>query len=128
MRGTRQSEQLSDRELDRQGEIAERRPHPVPDIPPGEFRWKRYVATGLFDNDKKLKDYTEEEWDTPLYKTGFKPPNPTEEWPPTSYYEGIIPRLERTFLSKDSRDARTYRKLLIKWWLRPPARYAMAGD
>ena len=48
----------------------------------GEVRWKRYVATGLFDNDKKLKDYSEEEWDTLLYKTGFKPPNPTKEWPP----------------------------------------------
>ncbi|WP_235613204.1 excinuclease ABC subunit UvrA [Paenibacillus sp. LC231] len=83
-----------------------------PTFRPGEFRWKRYVATGLFDNDKKLKDYTEEEWDTLLYKTGFKPPNPTEEWPPTSYYEGIIPRLERTFLSKDSRDARTYREAI----------------
>lgn len=83
-----------------------------PTFHPGEVRWKRYVATGLFDNDKKLKDYSEEEWDTLLYKTGFKPPIPTKEWPPTSYYEGIIPRIERTFLSKDSRDSRAYREAI----------------
>lgn len=83
-----------------------------PTFHPGEVRWKRYVATGLFDNDKKLKDYSPDEWDTLLYKSGFKPPNPTAEWPPTSFYEGIIPRIERTFLSKDSRDSRTYKEAI----------------
>ena len=83
-----------------------------PTFRPGEVRWKRYVATGLFDNDKKLKDYTEDEWDTLLYKTGFKPPNPTAEWPPTSKYEGLIPRIERTFLAKDSRDAKLYKSVI----------------
>lgn len=81
-----------------------------PTFRPGEFRWKRYVCTGLFDNDKKLKDYTEDEWDTLLYKTGFKPPNPTEGWPTTSKYEGIIPRIERSFLSKECRDAALYKE------------------
>ncbi|MFT9846368.1 ATP-binding cassette domain-containing protein [Aneurinibacillus sp. REN35] len=83
-----------------------------PTFRPGEVRWKRYVATGLFDNHKKLKDYSEEEWDTLLYKTGFKPPNPTDEWPPTSMYEGIIPRIERTFLHKDSRDTQRYKEAI----------------
>lgn len=83
-----------------------------PTFKPGEFRWKRYVCTGLFDNDKKLKDYTEEEWDTLLYKTGFKPPHPTEGWPQTSKYEGIVPRIIRSFLSKDSRDAELYKEAI----------------
>lgn len=81
-----------------------------PTFRPGEFRWKRYVCTGLFDNDKKLRDYTDDEWDTLLYKTGFKPSNPTDGWPPTSKYEGVIPRIERSFLSKESRDARLYKE------------------
>ena len=34
-----------------------------PTFYPGGFRWKRYVSTGLFDNDKKIKDYTEQELD-----------------------------------------------------------------
>ncbi|QTL97527.1 ATP-binding cassette domain-containing protein [Iocasia frigidifontis] len=80
-----------------------------PTFRPGQFRWKRYVSTGLFDNDKKIKDYTEEEWDTLLYKKGFKPPNPTDEWPPTSEYEGIIPRIERSFLKKETKSAKTYK-------------------
>lgn len=81
-----------------------------PTFRPGDFRWKRYVCTGLFDNDKKLKDYTEDEWDTLLYKSGFKPPHPTEGWPTTSMYEGVIPRITRSFLSKDSRDSKLYKE------------------
>ncbi|GIP25770.1 thiamine ABC transporter permease [Paenibacillus sp. J23TS9] len=80
-----------------------------PTFRPGEFRWKRYVCTGLFDNDKKLKDYTEDEWNTLLYKSGFKPPHPTEGWPGTSKYEGILPRIRRSFLSKESRDSEQYK-------------------
>ncbi|UFJ40849.1 excinuclease ABC subunit UvrA [Brevibacillus humidisoli] len=83
-----------------------------PTFRPGEVRWKRYVCTGLFDNDKKLRDYTEDEWDTLLYKTGFKPPNPTKDWPPTSLYEGVVPRIKRTFLDKDSRDSVRYKEAI----------------
>ncbi|MFC0215245.1 hypothetical protein ACFFK0_22900 [Paenibacillus chartarius] len=84
-----------------------------PTFRPGEVRWKRYVCTGLFDNDKKLKLFTEEEMDTLLYKAGFKPPNPTEGWPPTSFYEGVVPRIKRTFLHKDSsRDAERYKEVI----------------
>lgn len=76
-----------------------------PTFMPGDFRWKRYVCTGLFDNDKKLKDYTDDEMDMLLYQTGFKPPHPTREWPSTSLYEGVVPRIKRTFLDKDSKSA-----------------------
>ncbi|MBI6874449.1 ATP-binding cassette domain-containing protein [Clostridium aciditolerans] len=81
-----------------------------PTFEPGGWRWKRYVCTGLFDNDKKLKDYSSDEWDTLLYKTGFKPPNPTNGWPTTSKYEGIVPRIERTFLNKESRGVKLYKE------------------
>ncbi|GIP36599.1 excinuclease ABC subunit UvrA [Paenibacillus sp. J2TS4] len=84
-----------------------------PTFKPGDWRWKRYVCTGLFDNDKKLKDYTKDEMDTLLYKTGFKPPHPTKDWPPTSLYEGVVPRIKRTFLDKDdSRDAARYKEAI----------------
>lgn len=81
-----------------------------PTFYPGGVRWKRYVDTGLFDNDKKLKFYSSEEMDTLLYKSGFKPPNPTKDFPPTSQYEGIIPRIQRTFLSRSSRDSKKYKQ------------------
>ncbi|MFB5678312.1 ATP-binding cassette domain-containing protein [Paenibacillus terreus] len=76
-----------------------------PTFMPGDFRWKRYVCTGLFDNDKKLKDYEDDEMDMLLYQSGFKPPHPTKEWPSTALYEGIVPRIKRTFLNKDSKSA-----------------------
>nr|WP_054875006.1 excinuclease ABC subunit UvrA [Oxobacter pfennigii] len=79
-----------------------------PTFYPGGVRWKRYIHTGLFDNDKKLKDYTPDELDTLLYKSGFKPANATGEWPPTSKYEGVIPRIKRTYLSRNCRDAKRY--------------------
>lgn len=97
-----------DRLIDRQKSLNEGAVR-FPTFRPGEFRWKRYVSTGLFDNNKKLKDYRGDEWDTLLYKTGFKPPNPTRDWPPTSTYEGIIPRIERSFLSKESKEAALYK-------------------
>lgn len=78
-----------------------------PTFRPGEWRWKRYVCSGLFDNDKKLRDYTEEEWDTLLYKTDLKIKDPGPGWPPTSKYEGIIPRFERSFLAKESEEGKT---------------------
>lgn len=81
-----------------------------PTFYPGGVRWKRYVTTGLFDNDKKIKDYTMDELDILLYQSGFKPQNPTKDWPPTSMYEGLIPRITRTFLSKNSRGTEQYRK------------------
>ncbi|WNC12113.1 excinuclease ABC subunit UvrA [Brevibacillus brevis] len=83
-----------------------------PTFRPGDFRWKRYVSTGLFDNDKKLKDYTDDEMDTLLFKNGFKPTHPTKEWPPTAIYEGVVPRIKRTFLNKDSRDAARYKEAI----------------
>ncbi|MEF3305081.1 excinuclease ABC subunit UvrA [Paenibacillus sp. GYB003] len=83
-----------------------------PTFRPGDFRWKRYVSSGLFDNDKKLKHFTEEEMDTLLYKSGFKPPHPTKDWPPTSLYEGVVPRIKRTFLDKDSRDSARYKEAI----------------
>ncbi|UCJ10307.1 excinuclease ABC subunit UvrA [Chitinophaga pendula] len=72
-----------------------------PSFEVGGWRWKRYTATGLFDNDKKLADYTQEEWDMLLYGDDVPIIHPTAEWPKTSKYEGVITRLERSFLSKD---------------------------
>ena len=31
---------------------------------PGQWRWIRYANSGLFDLDKKIKDYSEENWNS----------------------------------------------------------------
>jgi excinuclease UvrABC ATPase subunit len=71
---------------------------------PGGWRWTRYVNSGYFDNDKKLKDYTKAELDLLLYAEEHKPKKPSKEWGKTVLYEGIIPRIERSFLKKESKE------------------------
>lgn len=68
----------------------------------GGWRWTRYVYSGLFDNDKKIKDYTEQEWYNLIHADGIKLKNPDPQFPKTSIYEGILPRFERSFLKKES--------------------------
>ncbi len=75
-----------------------------PTFQPKGWRWTRYVDSGYFDNDKKLKDYTPEEWDLLLYASEHKPINPNSKWHKTALYEGVIPRIERTFLNKESKE------------------------
>lgn len=70
----------------------------------GGWRWTRYVYSGLFDNDKKIKDYNQEEWYNLIYADGIKLPNPDPRFPKTSFYEGLLPRFERTFFKKDSKE------------------------
>ncbi|BCJ93857.1 excinuclease ABC subunit A [Anaerocolumna cellulosilytica] len=39
----------------------------LPGYKPGSWQWKIYAATGFFDCDKKIKDYTEEEYEKLVY-------------------------------------------------------------
>ncbi|WP_071146916.1 ATP-binding cassette domain-containing protein [Bacteroides ihuae] len=68
------------------------------------WRWTRYVYSGLFDNDKKIKDYTEEEWHNLVYANDLKLTNPDSRFPKTGIYEGILPRFERSFFKKESKE------------------------
>ncbi|WP_411843130.1 ATP-binding cassette domain-containing protein [Salinicoccus sp. HZC-1] len=73
-----------------------------PSFKPDSWRGKRYLYSGLFDNDKKLKDYTEEEMDTFLYTKPKKLKNPPDNWPRTAKFEGLIHRFRRSFLLNDN--------------------------
>ncbi|MVB12082.1 UvrABC system protein A [Caprobacter fermentans] len=72
-----------------------------PTFEPGGWRLTRYIHSSFFDNNKKLKDYSAEELELLLYADGIKVKNPTPEWHKTSLYEGLIPRIERSFLKKE---------------------------
>jgi len=39
----------------------------LPGYKPGTWQWKTYATTGYFDLDKKIKDYTEEEYEKLVY-------------------------------------------------------------
>lgn len=73
-----------------------------PSFEVGGWRWTRYVYSGLFDNDKKIKDYTPEEWNNLIYSDNLKLQNPDPQYPKTAIYEGILPRFERSFFKKES--------------------------
>ena len=73
-----------------------------PSLRPDSWRGKRYLYSGLFDNDKKLKDYTKEEMDTFLYTKPKKLKNPPDNWPKTAKFEGLIHRFRRSFLLNDN--------------------------
>ncbi|WP_434297636.1 ATP-binding cassette domain-containing protein [Clostridium sporogenes] len=81
-----------------------------PTFKPGGWRLKRYIHSGLFDNDKKIKDYNEKELDLLLNKTDIKIETDDPEWPKTSLYEGLIPRIERSFLKKEGGERDKYKK------------------
>ncbi|WP_250254242.1 excinuclease ABC subunit UvrA [Chryseobacterium sp. Marseille-Q3244] len=83
-----------------------------PTFQPGGWRLTRYTQSGYFDNDKKLKDFTAKEWDILLYERNHIPKHPDKSWGKTVKYEGIIPRIEKTFLKKDSKENSTRKDAL----------------
>lgn len=83
-----------------------------PTFQPGGWRLTRYTQSGYFDNDKKLKNYSPEELDMLLYAAEHKPGKPHKEWGKTVKYEGIIPRIEKAFLKKESKENITRKEAL----------------
>lgn len=81
-----------------------------PSFKPDSWRGKRYRYSGLFDNDKKLKDYTEEEMHTFLYTEPTTLKNPPSNWPRTAKFEGLIHRFRRSFLINDNFEKKRFLK------------------
>ncbi|REF28228.1 excinuclease ABC A subunit [Xenorhabdus cabanillasii] len=75
-----------------------------PTFAPGTWRWRRYVHSGLFDNDKKIADYTTEERRLLLYADNVVPVAPSPDWPKSARFEGVITRFTRSYLVKDSKE------------------------
>ena len=85
---------------------------------PGTWYWKYFTRSGFFDNDKKIKDYSEEERHALLYRddnqiksidkdgkretNAWNPLNSTAEDAAEAKYEGLVPKFERIFLKKDA--------------------------
>lgn len=75
-----------------------------PTFQPHGYRWARYTNSGYFNNDKKLKDYTEKEWNMLLYSPEHKPKHPAKNWGKTMQYKGVVPRIEDDFLKRDTKE------------------------
>ncbi|MFT4088408.1 MAG: excinuclease ABC subunit UvrA [Gordonia sp. (in: high G+C Gram-positive bacteria)] len=69
----------------------------VPGITPDGWYGRVYGGSGFFDPDKPIKDFTAKELDALLYKTATK----IKVDGINITYEGILPRIQKSMLSKD---------------------------
>ncbi|GAA2095123.1 ATP-binding cassette domain-containing protein [Actinomadura alba] len=85
-------DQVVDRELSlNEGAIT------VPGYAVDSWQWQVFASSGFFDPDVKLKDYTPEQWEDLLHKPTCKVKIGTHNLT----YDGLINRIERSYLSKD---------------------------
>lgn len=94
-----------------------------PTFEPGGWRLTRYIHSGFFDNDKRIEDYSDEELEVLLYADGIKVKNPAPEWHKTSLYEGLIPRIKRSFLKKEDGEKVRYKKEIEQFVVREDCTY-----
>lgn len=83
-----------------------------PTFQPGGWRLTRYTQSGYFDNDKQLEKYSPEELDMLLNAPEHKPRKPHKGWGKSVKYEGIVPRIEKAFLKKESKENITRKEAL----------------
>lgn len=72
-----------------------------PDYGVDKWDWTICTQSGLFDNDKKLADYTEEEMDRLLYGKPYKVKTEVAGKPFNLTFEGIIDKFTRKFITRD---------------------------
>ncbi|WP_312369594.1 excinuclease ABC subunit UvrA [Lachnoclostridium sp.] len=65
----------------------------LPDLKVGTWQWKQYASTGFFDCDKKIKDYSKEEYDKLVYHKPEKIKSDSLGINVT--YEGLVERFIR---------------------------------
>lgn len=67
----------------------------------GTWYWNSYAYSGLFDTDKKLKDYSAEEWEMFLYGKDKKFDLKTEAGAFKITYEGVVEKFNRLYIKRD---------------------------
>ncbi|OLF08039.1 daunorubicin resistance protein DrrC [Actinophytocola xinjiangensis] len=69
----------------------------VPNFTVGSWYWKGMADSGFYDPDKKLREFTDQEWDDFLYKPSTK----VRLAEMNTTYEGLVVKVKRLYLSKD---------------------------
>ncbi|HEV8699487.1 MAG TPA: hypothetical protein VGQ89_17480, partial [Candidatus Limnocylindrales bacterium] len=79
----------------------------------GDWEIGAYAASGFFDNDKKLADYTKEEMDLLLWGKDRKYPLRIGDKSMNATYLGVLEKFERSYVRRDikTRPERTQRAL-----------------
>lgn len=71
-----------------------------PHYKPGGFMWKELIATGMFEADKKIRDFSSEEMDMLLYSKPVKLADSKEKFGYKKNFEGIVAKLEKAVTGK----------------------------
>ena len=66
---------------------------------PGTWRWRRYVDSGLFDNDRPVRDFSPEQRELLLHAPQQKLTDAPPAWHRTALYEGLVPRIRRSIVN-----------------------------
>ncbi|MBK9049714.1 MAG: excinuclease ABC subunit UvrA [Chloroflexi bacterium] len=72
-----------------------------PEFGLGSWDWSICTQSGLFDNDKKLDDYSEEEMERLLHGKPFKVKTEVAGKPFNLTFEGIIDKFSRKYITRD---------------------------
>ncbi len=72
-----------------------------PDYAVGKWDWNLLIQTGLFDADKKLVDYSDEEMAQLLYTQGFKVKTAVAGNTLNITFDGIIEKFNQKYISRD---------------------------
>lgn len=75
-----------------------------PGFEPSSWRWKRYALSGFFDTAKPLSAYSDAEWRRLTVEEGTPVTAPEPGWSKSTVYEGVLPRLRRSFLEREDGD------------------------
>ena len=70
---------------------------------PGQWRWLYYGACGLYDPNKKIRDFTEEELQLFLYQEPMTLKNPPPDYYKNGKYEGLMYRMNRMLKRDDAK-------------------------
>ncbi|MER5643148.1 excinuclease ABC subunit UvrA [Streptosporangium sp. NPDC002524] len=73
----------------------------LPGFRVGTWQWNLYAHSGLFDNDKPLADYTDDEWETLLRGNGPVISFRTKAGMAPQKYEGVIDKFNRLYIKRD---------------------------
>ncbi|MER5705643.1 excinuclease ABC subunit UvrA [Micromonospora sp. NPDC002296] len=82
----------------------------VPNFAVDSWYWQSFVASGLFDPDVKLQDYTPQQWQDFLHKPATK----MKVGGGNLTYEGLIVKVRRLYLSKDKEPAQPHIKAFVE--------------
>ncbi len=87
----------------------------LPGYTVGSWLWKSYASHGFFDNDKKLRDYTPEEFDKLLYAKAEKVTMAYMDGEMNTKYEGLAEKFLRTNIRTDREKSEKGQKKLDRF-------------